>query len=81
MIFTSIHFTKLSMKKFITTISVLFFLLFYLYGAYYHSYKSGYISLNAYDANIALAHGTKPFIIVMSIISFVFCFTNMANDS
>ena len=59
------------MRSIISAFSIIFFLLFYLYGAYYHSYKSGHISLNSYDANIALAHGNKPFIIVMSTISFI----------
>ena len=59
------------MQSTISIFAIIFFLLFYLYGAYYNSYKSGHISLNAYDANIALAYGNKPFMIVMSTISFI----------
>ena len=60
----------MELKGRISLVAIGFFLFFYILGGYIYSYKNGTISLNTYDANIALAYGNKPFIIVGSTIAF-----------
>lgn len=60
----------MNQQQIITILSVLLFLFFYIYGAYLYSYKHGHITLNSYDANVALAYGNKPFIIITSAFAF-----------
>ena len=54
----------------ISLLAIGLFLFFYILGGYIYSYNHGEISLNAYDANIALAYGNKPLIIIGSTIAF-----------
>ena len=60
----------MELKASVSLLAIGVFLFFYILGGYIYSYKNDTISLNAYDANIALAYGNKPFIIIGSTIAF-----------
>ena len=60
----------MELKASVSLLAIGVFLFFYILGGYIYSYKNGDVSLNAYDANIALAYGNKPLIIGGSTVAF-----------
>ena len=60
----------MELKLQISLLALGIFIFFYVIGGYISSYNKGYISLNAYDANLAIANGNKPLIIIGSTIVF-----------